>query len=183
MARRALSSPGKWIVAGIPILFVIGAIMNFAYNLLGEKAVVGLFAPVNESVWEHSKMLLWPVILWWFLYYCLQHSKQPIHKDKWFTGALAALLIALIAMPMLYYFYTGAFGTELLWADILILFLSLLLGQLAGLHIYRHGKGIPARSAASVFIVLILMFMLFTFFPPQIPLFLDGPTGTYGIPK
>jgi hypothetical protein len=181
MAHRAFSSPQKWIIAGIPVLFGIGAIMHFSYGLLGEKVMVGLFAPVNESIWEHSKMVLWPVILWWSLYYFFQHSKQQIDKNKWFTGALAALLISLVAMPMLYYFYTGAFGTELLLVDILILLLSLLLGQLVGLHIYSRGKGIPAGFTAAIFAVLVLVFMLFTFFPPQIPLLRDGVTGSYGI--
>lgn len=69
MIRKSLTPAEKWIVLGIPLLFLIGAVMHFAYGLLWENPIVGLFAPINESVWEHAKMVLWPVILWWVLYY------------------------------------------------------------------------------------------------------------------
>lgn len=178
---KSLSKPEKWILIGIPILFLIGAILHFAYNILGESPIVGLFAPVNESIWEHTKMVLWPVILWWSLYYCFRGKQYNLDKNKWFGGALAALLTSLFTMPMLYYFYTEAFGVELLWVDILILLLSLIFGQFLGLHIYRNSKGIHAKFVIAVFIALVLLFMLFTFFPPHIPLFQDGLTGSYGI--
>ena len=181
MRYKSLSRPEIWIVIGIPLLFVIGAIMHFLYNIFGKIPVVGLIAPVNESIWEHSKMILWPVILWWSIYYCFRGKQYQIDKNKWFTGALIALLISLIGMPLLYYFYTGAFGAELLWVDVLILLFAVLSGQLLGLHIYRYGKGLDVKCVLVIFVVIVLLFMLFTFFPPQIPLFQDGVTGGYGL--
>ena len=181
MSDKSLSHPEKWIVIGIPILFIIGSITHFLYNILGESPIAGLFAPVNESIWEHSKMVLWPVILWWSLYYCFRGNQYGIDKNKWFGSALLALLTSLVAMPLLYYFYTGAFGVELLWVDILILLLALLFGQLLGLHTYRHSKGINANLVIIIFVMLVLLFMLFTFFPPHIPWFQDSVTGGYGI--
>lgn len=181
MNDKSLSHPEKWIVIGIPILFIIGSITHFLYNILGESPIAGLFAPVNESIWEHSKMVLWPVILWWSLYYCFRGKQYGIDKNKWFGSALLALLTSLVAMPLLYYFYTGAFGVELLWVDILILLLALLFGQLLGLHTYRHSKGINANLVIIIFVMLVLLFMLFTFFPPHIPWFQDSVTGGYGI--
>ena len=65
--------------------------------------------------------------------------------------------------------------------DILILFLADLFGQLLGLHVYRHGKGIPALLVIFIFIVLVILFAVFTFYPPQIPWFRDGVSGKYGI--
>lgn len=178
---KTLSRPEKWILIGIPILFFIGSIMHFLYNIFGENPFVGLIAPVNESIWEHTKMVLLPIILWWSIFFFAREKHYAIDKNKWFTGALASLLTAIITIPLIYYFYTEAFGVELLWADILILLLSVTLGQLLGLHIYRNGTGINANFVISVFIVLILIFMLFTFFPPHIPIFRDGPTGGYGV--
>ena len=181
MKMKSFSKPEKWILIGIPSLFFIGSILHFAYNIFWESLVVGLFAPVNESIWEHTKMVLWPVILWWLLYYCFRSKQYSLNKNKWFGGALTALLTSLFTMPLLYYFYTQAFGVELLWVDILILLLSIILGQFLGLHIYRSSKGMDAKLVLVLFIVLVLLFMLFTFFPPHIPLFQDGLTGNYGI--
>lgn len=181
MNLRSLPRPEKWILWGIPVLFLIGSLLHFAYDASGKSPVVGLFAPVNESIWEHTKMVLWSMILWWSLYYCFRGASYGIEINKWFTGAVVALITSLVIMPMLYYFYTGAFGVELLWVDILIMLLSVLFGQLLGLHVYRYGNGLDWRIAVAVFVALILVFVWFTFQPPHIPLFLDGVTGSYGI--
>ena len=181
MGNKALFKAKKWIIISALILFAVGSILHFVYDIFFQCKVVGLFAPVNESVWEHSKLILWPVILWWTLYYYFKGRQNGIDKNKWFTGALVALLTALIAMPMLFYFYTGAFGVELLWVDILILLLVLLLGQLLGVHIYRHCEGINWKITIAVFVIIVLLFMIFTFYPIHIPIFKDAVTGGYGI--
>lgn len=181
MNSRTSSRPRRWILIGIPVLFGIGSGIHSLYNILNQNMIVGLFAPVNESIWEHSKMVIWPVILWWLLYFGFRGRQYDIEKSSWYAGALGALVTALIAMPMLYYFYTAAFGVELLWVDIVILLAALALGQLMGLHIYRRSNGLPPALALLIFAAIILVFSLFTFYPPHVPLFQDGMTGTYGM--
>lgn len=181
MNRNPHTKPEQWILLGIPILFIVGAVLHFTYDFLGELPLVGAVTPVNESIWEHSKMVLLPVILWWTLYALFRGEKHQLRLGPWFFGALLALLTALAAMPLLFYFYTNAFGVELLWVDILILLAALAMGQLLGLHGYRHGNGIAPGVVLVLFALLLLLFILFTFFPPHIPLFQDGPSGGYGI--
>ena len=53
---------------------------------------------------------------------------------------------------MLYYFYTQAFGVEVLIMDIIILFVSILFGQLLAFHFYKHSKGINAYIPIYIFI-------------------------------
>lgn len=181
MKNRVLSIEEKWILKGIPFIFIIGSFMHFLYDLSGKNIIVGMISAVNESIWEHSKMILLPVILWWCLYYLIIGRKNNIDKNKWFTSALVSLFTALISMPMLYYFYTQAFGVEILAVDIGILFVSLLFGQLLGLHFYKYCKGINFIIPICIFILLILVFILATLYPPTIPLFMDNMSGQYGI--
>lgn len=181
MIGFALTGPEKWILKGIPVLFIVGTFFHFIYDLLWKNPLVGLVSPVNESVWEHGKMVVWPIILWWSLYYLGPGRAEGVQADAWFTGAWAALLTAVLTIPLVYYFYTQAFGVELLWVDIGLLFGSLVLGQLMGLHVYRHGGGLSAGLVLVLFGAVVLAFMVFTFFPPKIPLFRDGSTGLYGI--
>lgn len=181
MKYGSSSNPEKFIIKGIPFLFVIGALLHFAYDLLGECPVTGIFAPVNESVWEHLKLILWPVVLWWTVYFAAKGKKYEINKNKWFAGALTSLLVSLVSVPLIFYFYTEAFGTENVWIDILILLAALTLGQLTGLHIYKYSKGINMKIVIIIFALLVILFGVFTFFTPEIPLFLDGQSGTYGI--
>lgn len=181
MRSKILSSEEKWILIGIPALFVIGTFMHFLYDFTGKHIIFAMISAVNESIWEHLKMVLLPVILWWSIYYLIKIKTQTIDKNKWFTAALIALFTSLISIPMLYYFYTGAFGVELLAVDISILFISVLLGQLIGLHFYKYSTGINFIIPLCIFISLILIFILTTFYPPTIPFFRDSLTGTYGL--
>jgi len=181
MRYKTLLPSQKWIVKGIPILFLIGALMHFLYDLSGKNVIVSFIAAVNESLWEHLKMVLLPVICLWSFYYIIKGKEHNIDKNKWFTSALVAELTAFITIPLLYYFYTEAFGVEMLAVDISILFLAVLFGQLLAFHFYKYSKGIRSYIPICIFILLILIFVIFTFYPPHIPLFRDSMTGQYGI--
>lgn len=170
-----------WIVIGIPALFVIGAIFHYLYKICGENIVIGAFAPVNESVWEHEKMIVIPMIFWWSIYYLVFHKERNIPRRKWFTGAMVSLLSALILIPMFFYFYTGAFAIELTSIDICILFIALLAGHLLGLHIYRHADGLPVWICVTVLISVIVIFIICTFLTPHIAMCWDTARGGYGI--
>ena len=181
MERLALTKAEKWVLWGIPILFGIGGALHFAYDFLGKSPLIGAIAPVNESVWEHMKLAFWPVVLWWSLYYFIKGRARGVNGDKWFFGALVAVWVALLVIPMGYYFYTGAFGVELMWVDILLLLVALALGQVLGLHVYRRGRGVSGNAVLVVFLLLALLFVWFTFAPPELPIFCDPQNGRYGI--
>lgn len=181
MQIKNLSSPEKWIIIGIPVLFILASLFHFLYYLTGHSRIIGLFVPVNESVWEHLKMLLVPVICWWSIYYLFNGEKYNINKDKWFFSALIALISSMLGILFLYYTYSGALGVELLVVDILITFISILIGQILGLHFYKYGKAVPAIISITLLLFLVLIFIVFTVKPPHLPLFKDTTTGKYGI--
>ena len=149
---KNLSLPQKWILKGIPILFLIGSLMHFIYGFSQNNIIIGLISPVNESIWEHLKLLLLPVICWWVVYYIFNGKKYSIDANKWFTAASISLLTSLFAIPMIYYFYTGAFGIKSLLIDILSLLIALTIGQLLGYHFYKYSKGI--NSTISIFFLV-----------------------------
>lgn len=154
---------------GILVLFVVGSLFHFLYSLTGECFIVGLFVPTNESIFEHTKMVVLPIFIWWFIFYLFR--KKDLFVNAWFTSALIAMISAIIAIPMLFYFYSQAFGIESLVIDILILLISLAIGQILGLHYYRHGKGIEYHFAIVLMIVIIILFAFFTINPPAFPIF------------
>lgn len=154
---------------GILVLFVVGSLFHFLYSLTGECFIIGLFVPINESIFEHTKMVVLPIFIWWFIFYLFR--KKDLFVNAWFTSALIAMISAIIAIPMLFYFYSQAFGIESLVIDILILLISLAIGQILGLHYYRHGKGIEYHFAIFLMIVIIILFAFFTINPPAFPIF------------
>lgn len=61
MKAIVLGKAERQILVGVPVLFLAGTLLHFLYGLSGEFFLVGLLAPVNESVWEHLKLALWPI--------------------------------------------------------------------------------------------------------------------------
>ncbi len=171
----------NWLLIFVPILFLSAALFHVIYDLSGQNIIVGLFSAVNESIWEHCKLVVLPPILLWSIFYIINKKTLSINADKWFTSALAAVITMIMIIPLLYYFYTQAFGVEYLWVDILISFLSVLFGQLIGLHFYKHSKGIDWRIAISILVMIIIVFALLTLYPPKRPIFRDSVTGKYGV--
>lgn len=163
----------KWIYVSIPILFALGTFFHFLYQLSNKSFIAGMISPVNESVWEHSKLLLFPIIAWWTIFYALKGNKYRLNIDKWFTGMLFSLLASILATFFVYYFYTEAFGVELLFVDILILLLSDSVGQLLGYHISKHSRGINVLISISIVVLIFIAYLLWTVNPPHLPLFFD----------
>lgn len=180
MNKNEAKSAEKWVLWGIPSLFLGGSILHFAFNALGKRPFVGLFAPVNESIWEHTKLAYIPTLFWWVGYWLKKGKNLP--NKPYFSGALTASVVSSAIIPLLYYFYTGAFAFKSLWVDISLLFIGISTGQLLGLHLFKRAKkGLPLYVSIACFILISLLYAFFTFNPPRLPLFCDPITKTYGI--
>ena len=173
--------PDTYALLGITVLFLIGSLFHFLYSISGELFVVGLFTPVNESIFEHTKMVVFPIFIWWSLFYLLR--KDNLNTNKWFMAALLSMLTSIISIPMLYYFYTEAFGVQSLVVYVLILLVAVGCGQLLGLHYYQYGKGIDYRLTLGLMVFIIMLFAFLTIFTPKLPLFQDSIDRSYGIRK
>ena len=172
-----------WILLGIPVLFIIGFFMHYIYEWSGNSTIVGIFAPVNESVWEHLKLTFWPMLIWWIAGYIILSKNNNISASQWFTSCTVAELVCPLVVLCFYYTYTGAFGIESLILDIFSLFLGVAVAQGLALHVYKYARFslYCLYISAAIIILLAVTFTVFTFAPPHFPLFMDSVTGKYGI--
>ncbi|HPE95307.1 MAG TPA: DUF6512 family protein [Bacillota bacterium] len=171
--------PETMLLILIPILFAAGALMHALYEICGECFAVGLFAPVNESVFEHIKLIPLPLFAGWGIFYLFR--RDDIDANSYFTAMLLSALVSSLLVPVLYYFYTGAFGGESMVVDILLLLIALTAGQTLGRHYYLHKKGLEPWQSLVLFVLFIVLIALLTAFPPKLPLFADIQTGQYGM--
>lgn len=167
-----------WQIAGFFFVSVVGTLLHFLFDWSGEGRLVALFAPVNESIWEHMKLALWPMAVFALVEY------RSIGKEigRFWCAKLKGLLTALLLIPAIYYLYTGALGQHWMWFDVAIFFLAVGAGFLVETRILTQGKPcrIPNKAAAGMIVLLLILFAVVTFLPPRIPLFQDPMTGTYG---
>ncbi len=169
----------KYLLIGIPILFIIGAIFHFLYDLSSNNIIIAFISPINESIWEHTKLSLIPIIIYWLIYLKINKS---INKNNWYYSLLITLLSYIISIPTIYYLYTGALGIESMIIDILILLVSITMSHLIGLHIYKYKKN-TIKSIYSILLICIILviYIIFTINPPQLPIFIDINNETSGL--
>ena len=170
-----------WEIIGAICIAAFGALLHFAYVYSGYNIWVGLFAPVNESVWEHLKLVLWPMALWWTACYLRAPFRRELDAPSWFAAALGAILAAQGFIVLAYYFCAGALGVHSTAADIALFFLAAVLGQWAGLRLYQRRCALSWAASLAALAALPALFAVCTLAPPDLPLFCDPVTGTRGI--
>lgn len=172
-----------FVIVNTIILGIFSSISHFAYDLSGGLTIIGLFNPVNESVWEHLKFMFFPNVTWFIVMYFILKRKCYIDPKKWIIAAAVSAFMAPLIVVLLFYGYTGAFGFQSVIVDIAIAYISYFLALSLSLHVYKYVNPSSIKVWASIIfiIAMAIVFIVFTFNPPHIPLFLDTTTGTYGI--
>ena len=52
-----------WQVAGFGATALAGTLLHFLFDWTGKNLLAAFFSGVNESTWEHIKLLFWPLFL------------------------------------------------------------------------------------------------------------------------
>ena len=167
-------------LVGIVVIIILGTLLHFTFEWSGFQEIVGVFSAVNESVWEHLKIAFMPSILWLIIDYRYVYKKT---NNFFFAKALGIYTIMVI-IPVIFYTYT-IFIEHNLTIDVLSFMFAIIVGQLVSykmLTLKKISKNLKLISIVAI-IILGIAFVVFTFYPPQIPLFQDPNTGEYGIIK
>ena len=171
-------SVGLWQFAGFAVTSLAGTLLHFLYDWSGEALLTAPFSGVNESTWEHMKLLFWPM----FIYAILQSFFFREQKNFWCVK-LQGILIGLILIPVLFYTYNGVIGKSPDWINAAIFFISAAVSYIYETRRFSQEK-IPCSSPKISFTILCgiaALFILFTFLTPKLNIFMDPMTGTYGI--
>lgn len=150
-----------------------GIILHDLYDLSSHSLWVGLFSATNESVWEHMKLVFFPLTAY-FLFEIIRLGKKIPALS---TASAWGILSGTFVIPVLFYTYTGILGRHVLAVDIAIFLLGILLGFYVQDRIVRRESFHALPPAEDPFlpwglvILTCLCFFVFTFRPPDLPLF------------
>jgi len=166
-------------IVGTIIIILLGSALHFTYARSGNNPFVGFFSAVNESVWEHLKLAFWPSLFWMVI------SVLPLRKlvNNFFSAKTVGMYVMVALIPAVFYSYT-AFTNESIFAiDIATFFVAVIIGQVVSYRLFRYKKLPKAAEiiAITAMILLAIIFIVFTFYPPQLPIFQDSITGQYGV--
>lgn len=161
----------QWIIISTALIFLLSTLFHFLYDFSHHNFFIGLFVPVNESVFEHLKMIPIPMFLCWLMAYRLY--RDDIQCENWFFAAVMSMLICMGIIISLYYLYTGMLGIESVLIDILIMAIAILTGQWCSQYVLSWPNVPSVTVTFLLFMILIVIFACLTLFPPQIPFFVD----------
>lgn len=155
----------KWFVLGCIATILLGSAWHFFYNWW-PHFLVGLFAPVNESVWEHLKLLFWPVIPAALI------LGQRFGKKKIWSAFLWAMLQMPMALIAIYYTASAGFGIYSLRFDIGLYVLIVCAGFWLA---YRSARSGQTESRLGELLMLAGIYasalVLFSIAAPGLPIF------------
>jgi hypothetical protein len=160
---------------GMVFIILLGSVLHFTFEWSGNQPIVGVFSAVNESVWEHLKLAFWPALLFMLVEYVL--LKKTANNFA-FAKTIGVYLMVII-IPVAFYSYTAITGKSIFVIDISTFVVAVIIGQLSSykLLIYKKLSENLNRVSLIALVLLGLVFMLFTFYPPQLPIFRDPNTG------
>lgn len=169
----------KYEIFSTIFLFIFGTLLHFTFEFFNSNPIIGTFSAVNESTWEHLKLLFFPMLITTIIGYFCFRKDYP----NYLCTKTKGILIGLAFIVIFFYTYTGIIGTNFAVLDIASFFIA---GFLAHYYTYKNiDKETNCNTLISfaILIILSISFIVFTFIPPEIGLFKDPITNNYGIPN
>ena len=173
----------RWEMWGILFIVLLGSLLHFTFEFSGGWRPLGIISAVNESVWEHLKLAFWPALFWTiFEWLRLRRPKRDTRPNFLLAKAIGAYTMPVVIV-VIFYSYTAFTGESILAVDLTSFVIAIVIGQSLSYklwHSWNSAKSLIWLGLA-MFTIGILLFAIFTFYPPHVGLFQDSPTGAYGI--
>lgn len=156
-------------IAGILFTSILGTLWHFFYKWSGNSFFVGLITPVNESTWEHMKLLFFPMLIYSIFEGIQLRNAYP---SVWYANGVG-ILAGTCSIPVLFYTYSGILGRNILWLDISTFILSVIIGFVCSYVLMTKYNGKKCSLLLyGVLLLFLIDFVVFTINPPKLGIFL-----------
>ena len=169
----------KIILINSTLTFALCFLTHFLYDWFSNP-IFSLFFPVNESIWEHMKMIYTTILLYGLLEYFI-YKKYDLKHNNFLLSIFLKSIMAIpiyLAIFLPFYYNLG----ENMFITFTILLLTIILVNYIGFKIQQSNeiKCQNIIAITGVIIVYIIMIIL-TYNPPHNELFFDTQEEKYGI--
>lgn len=158
-----------WQFGGFSFTSLLGTLLHFLYEWTNNSKLSALISGVNESTWEHMKLLFFPMLAYALLAGKRIEEQSPCIYNAMFTG----ILVGLVMIPVLFYTYSGILGFSVDWLNIALYAASVLVSYYAVYRVAQKCTGKEFKVLRYVMYGLILAFMIFTVYPPNLGIFVS----------
>lgn len=161
----------KFQIFSVIFVIILGIILHFTYEWSNKNVIVGAFSAVNESTWEHLKLVFFPMLITTIIgYFYIGESTNLI------CAKLVGIITAILFIIIFFYTYTTIAGTNFAILDIASFFVAVILGEYVAYKILISETICNTNIAIIILTILLISFITFTYIPPKIFLFQDPIT-------
>lgn len=167
-------------IIDIIFIFLFSFITHNIYNWF-PSTLTSIFFPVNESIWEHQKMIFITVLIWGLVEYFLLKNKCANNSNL--ITITVATAIANILIFLILYIPVNEIFEESRTAELIVYLVSIIITQYIGYKLFSVNIP-PQLNLISILVIplIIIIFGLLTYKPPHIDdLFYDEVNHKYGI--
>ncbi|MBR4116633.1 MAG: hypothetical protein IKK65_00935 [Clostridia bacterium] len=160
----------KYNIIAFLFIGVLGAVSHFVYEWSGENKILGYFFAVNESTWEHLKLLFFPTIIFSVIEYFF--VKKEI--NNYVISVAVSVVVGMLSIIVLFNTYTGFLGYSIDFLNILIYYIALVIMLIIKNKIIVNGKFSGQNSSLFgmlICFIITLFFIFFTYNPPSLAVF------------
>ena len=162
----------KYNISAFVFIGIFGALSHFVYEWSGNNIFLGYFFPINESTFEHLKMIFFPPLI----YFIIEFFVSKYKRKNYFPAVLIGLLYGIISIITLFYTAKGVLGYTNEFINISIYYIALLV-LLFKKDKYLKSDFLDSNAAFAVSLILIsvisVSIVLWTYNPPNLNLFTD----------
>jgi uncharacterized protein YqhQ len=126
----------KITIIGIIFIFLLSFITHSIYDWL-PSFLTSLFFPVNESIWEHMKMIFTTSLIWGLVEYFIL-KKKDIDYFNIASATVLSVLFNIVIFLIIYVPIYIKFGENLI-VTLIIYFITIVLSQIMAYNILNKG--------------------------------------------
>ena len=168
-------------IIGIFLIFGLSVISHFMYEWFPNDIFSILF-PVNESIWEHMKLIVTPVLVFSLIEYII-YLKKGITFNNFILSYSISIILGIILYLIIYLPIHYIFGHITIIA-VGLLFITFIIIEIISYYIMNYCSIKYSNIIGlGVIILLYIIFGYLTYNPIEIDLFYDTIKKIYGIPQ
>jgi hypothetical protein len=167
----------KFTIFSIVFVAILGTLLHFSFEWSNDNLLVGAFSAVNESTWEHLKLLFFPMLITTILGYFYIGKDLSVFLCARVFGIISAILFTII----FFYTYSGILGTNISFLNIATFYIAVITGEYISYKVMLSNLACNNSRAIISLVLLFFCFIFFTYFPPKIGLFKVPLINGYGI--
>ncbi|MBQ8724231.1 MAG: hypothetical protein IJY74_00995 [Oscillospiraceae bacterium] len=148
---------------------VLGTLLHFTYEWSGQNSFVGLFSAVNESIWEHMKLLFFPAASYALITYPFMRKSSP----PYLTACAFAILTGMAVQTSAYYIYSGIIGKDIPWVNIVLFYACAALISILSYKWSKRKWNTGSLWGFAIICAVSVCFFFFTANSPDVGVFSD----------